>query len=119
MKSCRSGTAGVGPPGVLMIACISAISRSCATAKGPNCSSKPITRFDAASIAPRTAPAPWSSATVVAIRRSTPSRKVPVPTAGSATVTSVEARPSVRSNKGPRRASSTSRTIAPTTSGGV
>lgn len=63
-------------------------------------------------------PAPWSAATVSAIRRRTPSRKEPVPTAGSATVTAGEASPAGCPNR-VRSASSTSRTIAPTTSGGV
>ena len=39
----------------------SAVSRSCATANGPNCISKPMSRADAARITPGTAPAPWSS----------------------------------------------------------
>jgi len=60
-----------------------------------------------------------SRATVSAILRSTPSRKVPVPTAGSATVTSAEAKPAPRPNSGPRSTSSTMRTMAFTTSGGV
>ena len=41
----------------------------------------------------RHGPAPWSASTVAAMRRRMPSMKVPVPTAGSATVTSGEARP--------------------------
>ena len=60
--------------------------------------------------APR--PRPDPSRPSSAIWRSTPSRNVPVPTAGSATVTSVERSPAARSNSGPRSASSTSRTIA-------
>ena len=55
--------------------------------------------------ADRRRPAPWSASTLAAMRRSTPSRKVPVPTAGSASVTSDEASPAARSNNGPRRAS--------------
>ena len=47
-----------GKGGDFISACNSAISRSCATANGPNWISNPITRFAAASIAPRTAPAP-------------------------------------------------------------
>ena len=55
---------GVGwPRHAFISACISAISRSCATAKGPNCNSKPTTRLAAASMAPREPRlAPWSSA---------------------------------------------------------
>jgi hypothetical protein len=58
MKRRRSGIGGVGSCGVFIKSCISAMSRSCATAKGPNWISNPITRFAAASIAPRTGAAP-------------------------------------------------------------
>ena len=71
-------------------------------------------------IAAGTAPSPSFSATLRAMWRSVPSMYVPVPAAGSATVTSLDARPRGRSNRsGLRSTSSTSRTIAPTTSGGV
>ena len=97
----------------------SASMRSCATANGPSCISKAISRLDRRRRSPRAPrprlrrPRPSS-----AIRRSTPRRNVPVPTAGSATVTSGDASPAWRPKR-LRSTSSTSRTIAPTTSGGV
>ena len=70
------------------------------------------------SMACGTAPAPWSASTSAAIRRSTPRMNVPVPTAGSANVTSAEARPELRP-KCRRSTSSTRRTMGSTTSDGV
>ena len=99
---------------------ISAIRRSCATANGPNCISKPINalrrRLDRA--------AHRAGALVVLdrLRRSAAARRAGTcrcrprdrPRSRPAT-----AKPGGRSNSGPRSASSTRRTIALTTSGGV
>jgi len=75
---------------------ISASRRNCATANGPNCSSKPNSRFAAAAIAGRRRPRPDP----LDIGGDAPERaeqEGPVPTAGSASVTSEEASPAARS----------------------
>ncbi len=122
--TCSRGRRSAGMPPSPNLARVrsatSASRRSCATAKGPNCSSKPTIRRSAARTAPGTAPAPWSARTVSATRRRTPRRNVPVPAAGSARVTSSEAKPPATPKRaGSRSASSASRAIAATTGGGV
>ena len=97
----------------------SASTRNWATAKGPSWSSNAMILCIAAATAGPTAPWPSSAATAAAMWRSTPSTKVPVPVAGSATVTSFEAMPRVNAKPGRRSTSSTSRTMPDTTSGGV
>ena len=63
------------PPAFTLISvCISAMSLSCATAKEPNCISKPMSRSAAEAMAEGTAPGPKSASTVSAMRRSAPSR---------------------------------------------
>ncbi len=96
----------------------SASTRSWATANGPSWNSKPIRRRIELATAAGTAPGPRSSAIDRAIDFRTATRKVPVPMAGSTTVTVSVAKPS-GSPKRPRSDSSANLVIASTTSAGV